>query len=481
MALRKPPYEKPAEWTGGIADSASPHLWSELKIYAPWWGGDTFRNTLKQSPFYSEFTGGGPLRGLTSVADYSGNTGWKFRATDRGLALINGVKFYMEANADGLWGTDNLDAMTFMWCGKLTSSSAQPFMCGLTSNGANSWAHATSVGLSVDTVVSGQPDVDAIRFRHVGGLSSVDFYSADASARYLNENIVVVAIAGGAGTGAMWINGEPQLITTLASDALNIAPGTNGANLLAFFNNMTGDSHAAGVWNRALDPDEIQQISVDPWAPIRTKRSMRLVYSADAPAGSTAIGIASENDAAQTLSATIAAAVGVSSEQDAAQTLSASIAASVGVPSEQDAAQTLGATIAAAIGVSSELDGAQALASPNAFTLAREVDTALPLSSAIVAALSAAVENNAALTVSGAIVLAPGVASENDAAIGLHLGSVGIASELDSAQALTAAGSGIDSTSLDYTLDGSRLHYSGLDGRLHYRLGGSRLHYTIEG
>jgi hypothetical protein len=299
-----------------------------------------------------------------------------------------------------------------------------------------------------------------------------------------SETSTYVFVAGPQGL-RVWIDGQtPSGINTTLS-AVRAVQTSNSFNLGDYANggNRNGNTRPESLWvfNEAVSDVIAKRISENPYrelvAPERrffivpasvvatdslgiaseNDAAQTLAATLSAAVGiasendaaqtlaatlSAAVGIASENDAAQALAATLSAAVGIASENDAAQTLAATLSAAVGIASENDAAQTLAATLSAAVGIASENDAAQTLASPGQLSAASELDTAQALSATLSAAVGIASENDAAQTLSSSASTLIGTASELDAAqtLGATLSApVGIASENNAALPLSSS------------------------------------------
>jgi hypothetical protein len=258
-----------------------------------------------------------------------------------------------------------------------------------------------------------------------------------------SETSTYVFVAGPQGL-RVWIDGQtPSGINTTLS-AVRAVQTSNSFNLGDYANggNRNGNTRPESLWvfNEAVSDVIAKRISENPYRELVAPERRFFIVPASVVA-TDSLGIASENDAAQTLAATLSAAVGIASENDAAQTLAATLSAAVGIASENDAAQALAATLSAAVGIASENDAAQALAATlsAAVGIASENDAAQTLAATLSAAVGIASENDAAQTLAATLSAAVGIASENDAAQTLASpGQLSAASELDTAQALSA-------------------------------------------
>lgn len=174
---------------------------------------------------------------------------------------------------------------------------------------------------------------------------------------------------------------------------------------------VAGYGYWEALWDRALSPAEVAQISADPWILFQRRRRM---FVGGGGGASVAVGRATETDTAFALGA----------------------ARPAGLATEADIALARGAARPA--GLAAEADTALALAVARPAGLAIETDTAIALG--VARPVGLAIEADTALALSGVAVRVTGLAAETDAAIALAVARpAGIALESDTALALGAA------------------------------------------
>jgi hypothetical protein len=157
-----------------------------------------------------------------------------------------------------------------------------------------------------------------------------------------------------------------------------------------------------------------------------------------------AVGLASEEDAADDVSSEKHVPVTVSAEEDTAAAVGASLAATVTVAAEEDTALAVTAEKQAAVGVAAEEDTAPAVAAASQVpvSVAQEEDAAVGVSAALAAAVGQAEELDTAPDVESGVDQPVGVAVEEDTAAGVgaeKLAAVGRAAEDDTAEDVGAA------------------------------------------
>ena len=173
-----------------------------------------------------------------------------------------------------------------------------------------------------------------------------------------------------------------------------------------------------------------------------------------------AVGLAAESDAALALSAMQLQAVGRADESDVALVLSAGASAPVGIALGADAALALSALQIAGTGAALETDTALALeaSAPGAVGVALESDTAFGLSAVQSMQAGMATDTEAALALAAVQAITAGMSLEIDAGMslaGLQARGVGRSDEVDAALGLLPGGSGTGATAAEiwsYTL-----------------------------
>lgn len=305
--------------------------------------------------------------------------------------------------------------------------------------------------------------------------SVIGFIAWDAAAaQILNFSASLAPVAGktytigidippGSGTAYMYVNGvqvaNAGKTGIIGNTNSQLQFGTRSFNTDArYWNGYIGQ---AVFWSKRRN--DTRELTANPWQiyePLKRNiyveasggglsANLGLSTETDSAQAITAaksitLGLVTETGTAQPITASKSATLGLNTEADTAQSITTAKALGLGLNTENDTAQPLTFGLSASLGLATETDTAPALTTAKTLAsgLATETDTPLALSASKSLSLGMATETDSAQAITAAKSLTLGLASETDNAIALGAGlsaNLGLVSESDQAQPITAS------------------------------------------
>lgn len=278
----------------------------------------------------------------------------------------------------------------------------------LTDSKGNTWTALTTYGVNSTfvrlyycvnpTVGTGHTFTASVGYRAVAAMA----FTGQAATPFDQQNGANTTSGSSLSTGSITPTENDELVFT----AIGLADTLTSISVNSGFTTSAAQNSASGT-NFGIGIGHIIQTTAGAVNPAwswtgSTTQAGAAIASFKAASSGTAVGLATETDAAQVLAGKQLRALGLATETDAAQALSGKQIRALGLATETDSALALAGQQLRAVGLSTEVDTAQALSASagDSVGLASESDTAFALAAVQKLLTGVVQEADTALTLS---------------------------------------------------------------------------------